>query len=337
MSNSSEASKRAAKAQRQSASKGDRQTARLRDFIIWRRIGASPAPTITATAEGGPWDLAPLAAVGPPISKGERSEDKRKGQFYTRPDLAKRYLRRFEKHFDLADFQIVEPGAGRGAFLNVLPFGSFGCDIEVRCEGVFLADFLTLDINSNRPIACVGNPPFGKNAKLAIRFFNHAASFSEVIAFILPRTFRKASTINGLDDRFHLLHEELVPANAFVFEGRPHSVPTVFQIWVRRDDRRAPIPQIRTHKDFDFVSGPKADFAIQRVGKNAGRVHRDLEGSPDTNYFIKGNVKGVMRKLRHAFAKVAADTAGQPSLSKAELVSIYSSWNSHRSRGSAVG
>jgi len=274
----------------------------------------------------------PLPTPGQPASKRARGEAKRKGQFFTRLDLAKRYVRILKNRVDLADLQVVEPSAGGGAFLKVLPSGSFGCDIEPHCEDVFTADFLTLEINSNRPIACVGNPPYGKNSKLAVSFFNHAASFSEVIAFILPRTFRKASTINMLDDRFHLLHEVLVPTNAFVFEGKAHSVPTVFQIWVRREDRRAKLPEIKTHVDFTFTSGADADFAIQRVGNDAGKVHHDRWRSPQAHYFIKGHVEDIMRKLKPEFAKAAANTAGNPSLSKPEVVAIYDKAISKRSR-----
>ena len=36
-------------------------------------------------------------------------------------------------------------------------------------------------------------PPFGKVSSLAIRFFNKCAQFSDVIAFIIPRTFNKVS------------------------------------------------------------------------------------------------------------------------------------------------
>lgn len=332
MSNSSKASKRLAKAYGRSGPKTENRTSRLRDFIIWRKIADSPAPTITAPARDVLRKPAPSPAIGPPASRGGCRESKRKGQFYTRADLAKRYLRRLQNFVDLTDFQMVEPSAGGGAFMKVLPFGSFGCDIEPLCEDVFTADFLTLEINSNRPIVCIGNPPFGRNSKLAVRFFNRAASFSEVIAFILPRTFRKASIINMLDDRFHLLYEVLVPGNAFVFEGKPHSVPTVFQIWVRREDRRAKLPEIRDHDDFTFTTAAEADFALQRVGKDAGLVHHDMSRSRKAHYFIKGNVEGIMKKLRPAFAKVAANTAGNPSLAMTEIVAIYSKRISRGSR-----
>lgn len=309
------------KATKKSKSTAAPPPSRLRDFVVWRRRPSEPTATVTAPARDVLRRPAPPASAASPPAACDGA--KAKGQFFTRPKLAKRYLRVLEKHVDLATLQIVEPSAGQGAFLQILPEGTFGCDIESMCADVFTADFLTLDISSNRHLAFVGNPPFGRNAKLAIRFFNHAARQCDVIAFILPRTFRKAGTINQLNDAFHLLHEELVPPKAFIFEGRPHSVTTVFQIWVRREERREQLPDVKTHPDFEFTTWDDGDFAIQRVGKYAGRVHHDMDRSRRAHYFIKGDVEGVMRKCQSAFARAARNTAGYPSLSMGEIVSIY--------------
>lgn len=301
----------------QNGSKAKRSAPRLTVHGVWRTTAALPALTITAPAE----DVMrkPVRALA-----GKVGQDKERSQFYTRPDLARRYYRSFRKRFDPSDFQMVEPGAGRGAFLALLPIGSFGCDVEPMCAGIYTADFLTLGFNSGRPIACLGNPPFGRSAKLAIRFFNHAASYSEVIAFIVPKTFRKTATINLLDPRFHLIHEESVPADAFLFRGMLRSVSTVFQIWVRLGNLRPQLPDVKTHSDFKFTSPEDGDFAIQRVGKRAGRVHDEMWRSARAHYFIKGSVEAAMKALAPAFAKAAQNTAGQPSLAKSEIVSLYS-------------
>lgn len=263
----------------------------------------------------------------PAAPGGISAEAKALSQFYTKPELAKRYYYVFCKLFGSKQFQFVEPSAGSGTFLRVLPVSSFACDIAPATAGIFQADFLKLGIHCSLPTVCIGNPPFGKNCDLAIRFFNHAASFSQIIAFILPRTFRKASKINKLNDTFHLIHEETVPDGAFIFKGAPRSVPTVFQIWVRRKDYRARIPEIRTHPDFTFMPAEEAehaDFAMQRVGKDAGRVHHDLWRSHKAHYFIKGDVEHIMKELRPAFAEVASNTVGKPSLAMSEIVDIYS-------------
>lgn len=298
--------------------------ARLVDHGFCTTVAGHPPLRITAPTCYVLHKPAPLAVRHDPTPGDKGGPEKEKGQFYTKPRLARRYYQTFLRYFDAAKFQMVEPSAGFGAFLQLLPIGSFGCDIEPMGPGMYTADFLTVEFESARHIACIGNPPFGRNCKLAVRFFNRAATFSEVIAFIVPRTFRKTGIINDLDDRFHLIHEELVPDRAFLFRGRDRSVPTLFQMWVRREDRRVPLPDIKTHPDFEFGPREGADLVIQRIGQNAGRVHHDTERSDQAHYFIKGDVEDDMRKLERAFAKVAKNTAGKPSLAKSEIVTIYS-------------
>ena len=45
---------------------------------------------------------------------------------------------------------------------------------------------------------------------MAIKFFNYTAKFSQVIAFIIPKTFRK-NIQNKLDLNFHLLSDIDIP------------------------------------------------------------------------------------------------------------------------------
>ena len=280
-----------------------------RDNGVWT-CAAGPARTVSLPDHAILRASATPAARVCPTPSGKRGQDKAKGQFYTTPELAARFYRVFQIYFDPAGFLMLEPSAGCGAFSKLLPAGSFGCDIEPMVAGIYEVDFLKLTIHSNQRIVCIGNPPFGINANLAKAFFNRAASFSDVIAFILPKTFRKTGTINSLDDRFHLLHEEEVPDDAFIFQGKVRSVPTVFQIWIRRDYRRARLPDIKTHAEFEFAPAKDADFALQRVGKDAGKVHHGMKRSPKAHYFIKGNVEDAMKELQSAFGKVAANTAG---------------------------
>lgn len=156
---------------------------------------------------------------------------------------------------------------------------------------------------------------------MAIRFFNHAARSASVIAMILPRTFRKASVENRLDDAFHLVHEEMAPRNAFEFRGKELDVPAIFQIWERHDERLPLRPVEMTHPAFKFVDAASREFAIRRIGVRAGRIHRDADASVSSHHFIKGDVEDIMRKPDLAGA--AADTAGIPSLAKSEIVALF--------------
>ena len=261
----------------------------------------------------------------------DRPSDLRFDQYYTRPDVAAQFYDIFRERYDPDAYQMVEPSAGDGAFFRLLPASGLGYDVEPKWPGIKKADFLELEVRNDRDVAFIGNPPFGKNASTAIRFFNHAARWARVIALILPRTFRKGSVENRLDPHFHLVREEEVEAGAFLFRGKPYDVPALFQIWERRDEPRWPRRIQVEHPHFEFTTREKADFAIQRVGARAGRVHHDLHLSASAHYFIRGDVEAVMRQLD--FSRFVGDVAGNPSLSKSEIILLY---REHRRRQAAA-
>jgi len=150
----------------------------------------------------------------------------------------------------------------------------------------------------------------------------------------MPRSVRNAAIENRLDRAFHLLREDIVPDHAFLFRGKPFNVPAVFQVWERRPEPRQLKPVETKHLDFEFITPDLADFAIERVGARAGRVHRDFTAGPNSHYFIRGDVEADMRRLD--FTSVMGNAAGNPSLSKSEIVLLYSEWIGRGSRGSDI-
>ena len=46
---------------------------------------------------------------------------------------------------------------------------------------------------NSRKIHVIGNPPFGRQSSLAIKFIKKSCSFSDTISFILPKSFKKDS------------------------------------------------------------------------------------------------------------------------------------------------
>lgn len=264
------------------------------------------------------------AAFKPPAIDLARAREL--DQFHTRGDVAECLLEHLRHYVDFESSLFVEPSAGTGSFYLRLPLGSIGFDIDVQCPGVIEADFLSTTLPRHPRIVVVGNPPFGRSCSLAIPFFNHAATFAHTIAFILPLTFMKVSIQNRLDLDFHLIEQIPLPDKAFIFQGKPKHVPTVFQIWQRRDSPRRKLILPKTHPDFDFVKDPRdADFAIQRVGKKAGLIVEDLEQELKLHYFIRAKKLGVLPRMRNLdFLVFAARTAGNPSLAKTEIVFLYS-------------
>ena len=263
-------------------------------------------------------------------------------QFYTKPETVDRVLPLVD--CSLFDY-VVEPSAGAGDFLRRLPKATrVGLDLEPADPEIKKGDFFDFKPATTENVLTIGNPPFGKNSSLAVKFFNHAASFSDSIAFIVPRTFRKPSIINRLNQNFHLVRELILPLNSFYTpEGEDYEVPTVFQVWEWKPELREKIVRLQSHSDFEFVSiGAKpssqekelqrqnADFCVRRVGVAAGKVfdcrgekYRDFK----SHYYLKArtpDVRALMESIVWDYEKSPKyDTAGNPSVSKDDLIRFY--------------
>lgn len=277
---------------------------------------------------------ASCASPCPLIQLLDRGRARALDQFYTRPDVAARCLALAQRIIGGSTTLWVEPSAGSGAFLNLLPRPRLGLDIAPADPEVLSGDFLQWSPPPvTDSITVIGNPPFGRNASLAVRFFNHAASFADHIAFILPRSFEKASVQHRLAQNMTLLAEHAMEEDAFLFQGQPRHVPTVFQVWQRVSAQSARLVPARQHADFRFLrrseSTAVADFAFQRVGRRAGRVMRVGLQPRTSHYFIaaadKDQVDTIMRRLATMdWSELRGRTAGVHSIGKAELVAAYS-------------
>lgn len=259
-------------------------------------------------------------------AKSARALDK----FYTRPEIAQDCVNFFEAEtgLDLATEDsgaIIEPSAGNGAFLDTLPKRTIGYDLCPEDDRIIRQDFLQL--SRIDPAIVIGNPPFGKAARLAIKFFNKAAEFATHIGFIVPRSFEKTSIQSRLDLQFHLDAKMRLPEQSFFLGGATYDVPCIFQIWQRRDVPRTRQCLPRTHVDFEFVSREEADFAFQRVGVKAGTIKTDFDTVAATSHhFLRARIDvNRFAERLHAidFDDVKFRTAGNPSISKTELVALY--------------
>lgn len=252
-------------------------------------------------------------------------------QFYTKPEAAKRcwellqaWLKEHPQDFD----RFLEPSAGAGAFFRLMPKGSrLGMDLDPKIQGVEKEDFLSAELPEASYLT-VGNPPFGKNASLAVKFFNKSAKLGPVIAMIFPLTFRKRSLQARLDHSFHLELDEELPKSSFTLDGEDYDVPCAFQIWARKEERRKKEKLPMTHGDFKFVAKGKAQLAIQRVGVNAGKVKASFSHVAEASHYFVAADGATLEKVRKIlesidWAEVKYNTAGNPSVSKTELVKLY--------------
>jgi hypothetical protein len=195
------------------------------------------------------------------------SEYSRKlNKFYTNPEIAKDFVEIINTYYPLDQFDlIVEPSAGDGSFLNHLPENTVALDIAPEGPNIIEQDFFTYNPGYNPlynpiKIACIGNPPFGAGYlnPLAKAFFNHAATFSELIAFIVPAKWQTSWKVQfQLNDSFGLYFSEILPKNSFVFDGDAYDVPCCMQIWSKTNPKKLEDIRIRKrpptkHTDFDM-------------------------------------------------------------------------------------
>jgi len=270
-------------------------------------------------------------------------------KFYTIPVISEKCLASIGSRYNWDDWGlVVEPSAGNGSFLTRIPTEKkIGIDISPEHSDIIKQDFFTYtppcDVGK---ILVVGNPPFGRVSSLAIKFFNHASQWADVIAFIIPRTFRRVSVHNKLNRYFHLIFDEEIPIEPCSFSP-PMMAKCCFQIWEKRALQRSIIELSTTHDDWEFLGfGPKdakgqptppggADFAIRAYGGKCGEIvdaHLELL-RPKSWHWIKAKINKniLIQRFSTLDYTLSMDTARQNSIGRGELVKIYSEQYDDRS------
>ena len=154
-------------------------------------------------------------------------------KFYTQSHVAKHCFDFLHEKLNISEQAIyLEPSAGGGSFLNLLP-SYIALDFAPEDDRITEQDYLTYQTDRTNFIT-IGNPPFGSRSKLAINFFNKASTMSDVIAFIVPVSFMKWSVQKNLNSNFALHSYTYLEPESFSSNGEPYSVRTVFQIWVKK-------------------------------------------------------------------------------------------------------
>lgn len=157
-------------------------------------------------------------------------------KFYTQNHVSKHCFEFLQSELNIAEDAVyLEPSAGAGSFLDFLP-NYIALDIAPEDDRIEKQDYLKY-ISDRTDFITIGNPPFGSRSKLAIDFFNKAATMSNVIAFIVPVSFMKWNVQKNLDFNFALHNFIYLEPESFSSNGQPYSVRTVFQIWVKKGSR----------------------------------------------------------------------------------------------------
>lgn len=227
-------------------------------------------------------------------------------EFYTKhPEQFKSVI---EKYIG-SDDALIEPSCGDGAFLKMFDF-DYAYDIVEKTDSLSfeLKDFLTTKLNIDIPANSIyiGNPPFGKNSKLAIEFCKHCCDLdAKFIMFILPVIFKNETYQNkAFNIYYHLI--ESIDYNEFVKDGVDVKVECVFQIWQKQTTPRTITTQPATKpKFFSYIPRSKvkqlqsADntnninneriFSIRRVGSTTPQLTKGVHESLEDHYIIKLN------------------------------------------------
>jgi len=271
-------------------------------------------------------------------------------KYYTNTTVVQQCIQYVKTHIQIDptnDF-IIEPSAGNGAFITGIKSLSnqyVFYDIEPEHPEIVQQDYLTWEHTSvatthNRNIHVIGNPPFGRQSSMAIRFIKKSALFSKSISFILPKSFKKDSLQKSFPPYFHLVFEIDLPDKAFLVDGDEYTVPCIFQIWEKRETYRE-IRQPQTPRHFQFVEkNDHPDISVRRVGINAGRIDTVIDTkSEQSHYFIRfTNGKSTEENITELSQIVYEqnNTVGPRSISKQELMVRFNPVLDHLSESSTT-
>jgi predicted RNA methylase len=256
-------------------------------------------------------------------------------KYYTKINIVKQCIELVNKYIKISENDlIIEPSAGNGSFIdnikNLSPNYKF-YDLEPEHNEICKQDFLELDYENLKQkfmnIHIIGNPPFGRQSSMAIKFIKKCCLFSNSISFILPKSFKKNSMKKCFEKHYHLIDEIDLSENSFLVNGIECDVPCVFQIWqykeeIRKDtDKKNPL-------NFKFVKKEEnPNISFRRVGVNAGIITKEIiNKSFQSHYFIKfTNDKTIdenIEKLKPITFNFN-NTVGPKSISKPELIDEF--------------
>jgi hypothetical protein len=253
-------------------------------------------------------------------------------KYYTKDIVVELCVNLVKKYILITpDDLIIEPSAGNGSFITGIKSISSNFkfyDLEPGNDEIIKQDYLLYNYGSIKDtfskIHVIGNPPFGRQYSLAIKFIKKSCEFCDSISFILPKSFKKDSLKKTFPLNFHLIFEIDLPDKSFLVDDIEYNVPCIFQIWEKRTTNRAVNEKLEP-LNFRFVEKTEnPDISFRRVGVNAGTIDKNInERSIQSHYFIKfTNGKSITDNI-NKLSTITYDfnnTVGPKSISKQELL-----------------
>ena len=116
-------------------------------------------------------------------------------KYYTSNKTVEFCMSNIQNHIQIGTEDIcIEPSAGNGSFINAIKsvFTHYRFyDLEPEHNEITKQDYLSFEFD--RPtqggVHVIGNPPFGRQSSLAIKFIKKTTEYSDSISFILPKSF----------------------------------------------------------------------------------------------------------------------------------------------------
>jgi predicted RNA methylase len=252
-----------------------------------------------------------------------------KEQYYTPAATADQILDNVKSLLgDVEQFPLIEPAGGTGNFIESALRVGFSTilsyDIEPHHPLVQKGSFLDQDLQIQGAVT-VSNPPFGRNNSLSVPFFNHAANHSELIVFIVPRSWRKWTVQNKLDRRFHLVKDDDLTINYEDQSGNLLSkkslLRTCVQYWRKSPNELRRIYAVQDQGVIQRTSYADADASFTLFGYGCGTVKTEFERKPNTTQmFIKFKHPRALEAIQSVdFSRFYLNTAYTEALSMHEI------------------
>jgi len=154
-------------------------------------------------------------------------------KYYTKEPVVQLCLESVKKYIVIdKDDLIIEPSAGNGSFIKgikLLSSKALFYDIEPEHNEIVKQDFLKCN-NPYGNVHVIGNPPFGRQSSMAIKFIKKSCEFCNTLSFILPKSFKKDSLQKKIPLNFHLVKSVDLPEKSFTLKNKDYDVPCIFQI-----------------------------------------------------------------------------------------------------------
>ena len=263
-------------------------------------------------------------------------------KYYTKPNIVEKCIQSIKQHMSISeDDIIIEPSAGNGSFIdgiktlskNNIFYDVEPENIEITEQDYLQIPYMTIPKIPSQKIHVIGNPPFGRQSSLAIKFIKKSCEFCNSISFILPKSFKKNSMKKCFPTNYHMVFEYDIPDNSFLVDNKEYNVPCVFQIWEKREGHREIMERQIPNKNYRFVKiHEDPDISFRRVGVYAGKIDRTIENkSPQSHYFIKftPDTQFTDEELNTLYEQISTlqfdcknNTVGPKSISKQEVICL---------------